>query len=133
MLRVISIVLVVIMGVHGLIHLLGFVAYWPLREVPELAYKTTFLGGRLVLGAGGTRLYSVVWLLVAIAFVAVGLGLVAEADWAQSVLVAATVASLIVIALDWTPAFRGALVDVAILVLLAVGPQLLRLIAPTSN
>ncbi len=130
MLPLISFVLVAILGLHGLIHLLGFVAYWPLRAVPELAYKTTFLGGRLNLGTAGTRLYSVIWLLVAIGFVAACFGLVSGREWARPLLIAVTVASLFVIALDWAPAFRGAIVDVAILVLLIVGPQLANLISP---
>ena len=130
MLPLISFVLVVILGLHGLIHLLGFVAYWPLRAMPELAYKTTFLGGRLNLGAGGTRLYSVIWLLITIGFIAACLGLLSGREWARPLLMATTAASLMVIALDWAPAFRGALVDVAILLLLIIGPQLAQIIAP---
>ena len=42
--------------IHGLIHLLGFVAYWPLREIAELPYKTTLLEGRWSVGATGMRL-----------------------------------------------------------------------------
>jgi len=60
--RLILIAVSAIVGLHGLVHLMGFVAYWPLKEVPELAYKITFLAGRLELGASGTRIYSVFWL-----------------------------------------------------------------------
>ncbi|MCB0036256.1 MAG: hypothetical protein KDE51_19630, partial [Anaerolineales bacterium] len=48
--------------VHGLIHLLGFVAYWPLAEIGELPYKTTLLNGRFDIGSTGMRLYSLSWL-----------------------------------------------------------------------
>jgi hypothetical protein len=58
MLPLLSIAIVVLLGIHGLIHLMGFVAYWPLKEMPQLAYKTAFLNGRLELGANGTRIYS---------------------------------------------------------------------------
>jgi hypothetical protein len=54
------------LGIHGLIHLMGFVGYWLLKEVPELTYKTTFQESRLEPGANGTRLYSVLWLFAAI-------------------------------------------------------------------
>lgn len=47
MLKLLPVVLVIGLGIHGLIHLMGFVAYWPLKDVPELAYKTAFLGGRV--------------------------------------------------------------------------------------
>ena len=63
MIRILAILLAVVTGLHGLIHLMGFVAYWPLREIKDLPYKTTLLGGKLDLGAGGMRLFSVVWLV----------------------------------------------------------------------
>ena len=50
---------------HGLIHLMGFVAYWPLAKVPDLPYKTSLLDGRLELGVAGMRLFSLLWLLAA--------------------------------------------------------------------
>jgi hypothetical protein len=42
MLPLLSIAIVVLLGIHGLIHLMGFVAYWPLKEMPQLAYKRRF-------------------------------------------------------------------------------------------
>lgn len=124
MVKLLSIAMVVLLGIHGLIHLMGFVAYWPLNEVPELAYKMAFLGGRLELGANGTRLYSVLWLLAAIGFVAAGIALLADWQWGMPLLVAVTLLSLVITALDWVPAFRGALINVAILAVLLGSPQL---------
>ncbi len=132
MLKLLSIAIVIGLGIHGLIHLMGFVAYWPLKEVPELTYKTTFLGGRLELGANGTRLYSVLWLLAAIGFVTASIALLAGWDWGQPVLLAVTVLSLVITGLDWTPAFRGAVINGVILAVLLLGPQLARLL-PQSN
>lgn len=127
MLKLFSIAIVVVLGVHGLIHLMGFVAYWPLKEVPELAYKTAFLGGRLELGVGGTRIYSLLWLLAAIGFVAAGTALLNKWSWGMPLLVIVTLLSLVITALDWGPAFRGALIDMAILTILLLSPVLSRL------
>ncbi len=132
MLKLFTIAMVVLLGIHGLIHLMGFVAYWPLKEVPELTYKTTFLGGRLELGVNGTRLYSVLWLLAAIGFVAASVALLAGWDWGQPTLLAVTVLSLAVTVLDWAPAFRGAVINGVILAALLLGPQLARFL-PQSN
>ncbi len=128
MLKLVLIAMVVLLGIHGLIHLMGFVAYWPLKEVPELAYKTTFLGGRLELGANGTRLFSVLWLLAAIGFVAAGIALLNEWSWGMPLLVVVTLLSLVITSLDWGPAFRGTLINVAILAVLLLSPQLARLL-----
>ncbi|MBA3869288.1 MAG: ABC transporter permease [Anaerolineae bacterium] len=128
MLPLLSIAIVIILGIHGLIHLMGFVAYWPLKEMPQLAYKTVFLDGRLELGANRTRIYSVLWLLTAIGFVAAAIALIAGWGWGQPLLLAVTLLSLVITALDWTPAFRGAVIDPVILVLLLMGPQLARIL-----
>lgn len=128
MVTLLSITIVVLLGIHGLIHLMGFVAYWPLKEVTELAYKTAFLGGRVELGAYGTRIYSVMWLLAAIGFIVAGVALLIGWDWGQPLLFAVTVLSMIITVLDWTPAFRGALIDGVILVALLLGPQLAKLL-----
>jgi len=45
MIRILSISVAVIAILHGLIHLMGFVAYWPLAKVPDLPYKTILLDG----------------------------------------------------------------------------------------
>ena len=44
-----------IIFIHGLIHLMGFVAYFPLGEIAELPYKTTLLGGRWDIGTYGCQ------------------------------------------------------------------------------
>ncbi len=68
MVRLLSIFLALVASVHGFIHLMGFAAYWPLATIDGLPYKTALLNGRLELGAGGMRLFSLLWLLAALAF-----------------------------------------------------------------
>ena len=102
--------------IHGLIHLMGFVAYWPLAELAELPYKTTLLGGRWVVGAAGMRVYGVVWLLTAVGFVAAAVGLLTGQAWQLPLLGAAVILSLLVTSLDWSHAFRGTLISLVILV-----------------
>lgn len=133
MLKLLPVVIVIGLGIHGLIHLMGFVAYWPLKEVPELAYKTAFLGGRLEFGANGTRLFSVLWLLAAIGFIVAGIALLSEWSWGVPLLVLVTVLSLVITALDWEPAFRGTLINVAILAGLVLAPHFARLLPHTNG
>jgi hypothetical protein len=45
--------------VHGLIHVMGLVAYTGFGSVPDLPYKTTVLGGWIDLGSFGTALFGV--------------------------------------------------------------------------
>lgn len=117
MTKVLLYVVAGIVGVHGLIHLMGFVAYWPLAVVTELPYKTTLAGGAWNVGAVGMKLFGVVWLLVALGFLAALGGFFLGQSWWRPVMVATSLVSTAVIALDWAPAFRGAYVNVAILIL----------------
>lgn len=68
--KFLSILLVIITTAHGLNHLMGFAAYWPLAKISELPYKTSLLGGRWEVGAAGMRLFSVLWLLAALGLIA---------------------------------------------------------------
>ncbi|MCL4562303.1 MAG: hypothetical protein M1281_17035 [Chloroflexi bacterium] len=120
MLRTLTIVLIVITTLHGLIHLMGLVAYWPLGKIASLPYKTVLLGGRLEVGASGMRFFSLLWLLAALGFVAAAVLLALGRDlWAPLMLVAVLL-SLALCILDWQAAFRGAWIDAAFLVALFV-------------
>jgi len=62
------------------------------------------------------------WLLPTIGFVAAGLALVAASDSSKILLLGAALFSLVLIVLDWSNAFRGAIVDVAIVALVWLSP-----------
>lgn len=120
MVRVLTIVLAAVAGLHGLVHLLGFVAYWPLAQLQDLPYKTALLAGRLEVGAGGMRVFSLLWLLAAAGFVAGAVALAAGwAFWLPLMAVSALL-SLVICILDWQAAFRGVWIDLAFLLILGV-------------
>jgi hypothetical protein len=83
--------------------------------VQGLAYKTTLLGGRVDLGAGGIRVFGALWILPAIGFVAAALGLLEGWSWWSVALLAATLVSTMLTVLDWNVAFMGVIVDFTIL------------------
>lgn len=114
----------VFLMLHGLVHLLGAAAYLRLAEVPQLAYKTNFLGGRVDLGARGTTVFGVLWVVAAIGFLACGIGLLFGARWQQPLLVGVTLLSLVLTALDWEVAYAGAVIDAVILLVIGLGPRL---------
>lgn len=114
----------VILILHGLVHLLGLVAYWPLADIAELPYKTALLGGAWDLGEGGMRVISVLWLIAGLGFVAGGGGQIAGQGWTAQVLVFAALLSVALTALDWKVAFMGAILDVLILLAIVIAPHL---------
>lgn len=122
--RMLMIAAAVVLGVHGLIHLMGTVAYCRLGEIDGLPYKTALLGGRLVMGDRGMMVVGVLWGLTAAAFVVSAAGWLGGWSGWTAVLVPATLLSLVLTSLDWSTAFRGTVVDVAILALVWLAPRL---------
>ena len=118
--RILSYLAVAAVIVHGLIHLLGFVAYWPLAEVAELPYKTSLLNGRLILSETGMRWFSVFWLAAAVGLMTAAISLAAEQSWWLPLMLAAVAVSLVITLLDWSNAFRGTIISLVLLVPLLV-------------
>jgi hypothetical protein len=101
---------------HGLAHVAGFVAAWQLGDPQKIPHITTILGGRVDVGETGIRAIGVLWLLVGLAFVAVGgLALFRFADWRTAAL-AVSVVSLLMCLVGWPEARVGLLLN-AVLVL----------------
>ena len=118
--RIFLILTVAVLIIHGLIHLMGFVAYWPLATLSELPYKTTVLNGRFNLGTIGIRGFSVLWLITAVGFVIGTVGLLTEKPWWGSLLISITLLSIVITALDWGNAFRGTIISLVILLVVAL-------------
>ena len=116
------------LGLHGLIHLMGFFAYWPLVVLPDLAYKTSILGGQIELGAVGMRTFSILWLVAALGFFATSVAMIGRWHRWQSVLLSMTLISFVVTLLDWSAAYRGTIIDVTILIVFLIASQTIKLI-----
>ena len=124
MLKIMLIIASIVLFLHGLIHLMGTVAYMRLAVIQQLPYKTTVLGGRWDLGASGTAVYGALWAVAAIGFIVAAAALLIGWQWWQPVLVGVMLLSLALTALDWDVAFAGVILNIAILALLWLGPRL---------
>jgi hypothetical protein len=113
-----------VLVLHGLIHLIGAVVYLKLGDIQGFTYKTTLIGGRLDLGEGGIRIFGALWILPALGFVVAAVALAAGWEWWWPVLLTTTLLSLALTSLDWSVAFAGAIVNVAILALLWLAPRM---------
>lgn len=121
--KILSIVIALVLTLHGLVHLMGTVTYMKLGTVQGLAYKTTLLDGRWDLGANGMALYGALWALAAMGFVVAAAALLAGWSWYRPLLLGAALFSLALTALDWQAAAAGAIIDAAILAWLWLGPH----------
>ncbi|MCC7241179.1 MAG: ABC transporter permease [Acidobacteria bacterium] len=104
----------IVMFVHGVAHLPGFLVSFRLASLAELPYKTTILAGRLNLGDRGIQVMGLMWAALAIGFALASVGLLFRLPWWGAAAWAATAMSLILCVLGWPEARIGALVNLAL-------------------
>jgi hypothetical protein len=117
-----SVIVAILLILHGLIHLMGTVTYLKLGVVQGLTYKTTLLNGRWDWSEGGIRIYGVLWGLAALGFVVAAIAMLTGATWWRPLLGGVTMLSLALTALDWKDAFAGAVLNLVILAWLGIAP-----------
>jgi hypothetical protein len=115
------IALSILLLLHGIAHLPGFLVSWRLMKAESVSYGTTIVGGALDVGDSGIRLVGVLWLLVAAACVVAGVaGLRGTPGWPTLALTAVTFSFLLCI-IGWPAARMGLALDVALLAVLSFG------------
>jgi len=115
------------LALHGLAHLVGFLTPWGLVRAPAAGTAVptnTLFGGRITLSDFASRVASILWLLAAIAFVIVALGLWRQASWWRASLAVIVLISL-ALTIAWWPISRvGVAINVALLVSMSVSVYL---------
>jgi len=117
------IILGIVLLLHGVAHLVGFVVPWGFGNLPDTAYTTTLLAGRVDIGHTGIRIVGVLWLVTALAFAAAGVGTLMLQPWWRWLTLTVASVSLVLSLLGWPEARIGVLVDLAILSLVLLGPR----------
>lgn len=105
----------VILLVHGLAHLVGFVVTWRVAKLQEMPYKTTILAGAVDVGDVGIRVMGGLWLATAVAFAIVAVGAFVGTSWWFPVALMMTTVSLFVTILGWPDSRIGVGVNVVLL------------------
>lgn len=107
--------------VHGIAHLPGFAVAWRLTRSADMPYTTTLLGGHLDVGDVGIRVMGLLWLAVALGFIAAAVATWrGHPNWPMLALAVALV-SLVLSTLAWPASRIGVVVNVAILAFVLVG------------
>jgi hypothetical protein len=121
--RIAAIIAAIVLTVHGLVHLIGTAFYVYQIHMKGFTDNTKLLGGRWDVGDAGIRVFGWLWALPAVGFVAVALVLLVRWPWWKPLLISVTFFSLALTVLDWSSAFLGGVIDIAILILLLVGSR----------
>ena len=105
----------VVLAVHGLIHLIGFVVPWQLAAIEGFPYRTALLNETLEVGDSGARFVGLIWLVLAVGFGIAASGLWRGRHWALLATVLLAAGSLVVCVLGLPEAGLGVLINVLIL------------------
>ena len=98
---------------HGIAHLVGFVVPWGLMP-SDMAGGKTVLAGAVDIGEAGAKVFGVLWLALAIGFLAAGTALLA--GWWDSVwIVRLAAVSLVFCVVGWPDTRIGLTVNVVII------------------
>jgi hypothetical protein len=109
----------ILLALHGVIHLIGFVTPWRIATLEGFAYRTTVLNGALDVGDAGVRVVGLVWLGLTAGFLAAGYGVWRGKRWAVGLTGVLAVVSLVVCLLGLPETFAGIAIDGVILAALA--------------
>lgn len=109
----------ILLTLHGVIHLIGFVTPWRIATLEGFAYRTTLLNGTLDVGDVGARVIGLVWLGLTFGFLAAGLGVWRGEPWAVGLTGALAIVSLVVCLLGLPETFAGIAINVVILAVVA--------------
>lgn len=115
-----KIVLGVLLLMHGVAHLVGFLVPWRLFEADDLPYGTTIFAGRIDVGPTGIRLVGLVWLAVAVAFAVTAVAVWTASPRALSAIPPLVLASLVLCVAGWPAAKIGIPVNLGLLALLGL-------------
>jgi hypothetical protein len=113
-----------ILIVHGIAHLVGFVVPWQLARLEGNPYKTTLLGGRLDVGDVGIRFSGLLWLLAGLGFIVSGAALLLLAPWWVRFTTVVAACSLVLAVANWPDSRIGIPIDLLILAYLLIGASL---------
>lgn len=117
-------VLAIFMALHGVAHLVGFAVPWGLVQDEEVPFRTTILDGRVDLGADGIRIVGLLWLALAVAFIAASFATWTGREVWLPLAAAAAGTSLLLSLIAWPDARLGVLVNVILLLAIAAGSRL---------
>lgn len=103
MLSILKILFVVIVAIHGLIHLMGFAKAFKFSEMEQLTQPISKLQG-------------LIWLVATLLFLALIPIYLLKKDWWWMIAIVAVIASQLVIFFSWQDAKFGTIANVIILV-----------------
>lgn len=105
----------IVLALHGLVHLIGFVVPWRLATIDGFPYHSAVLNRSLEIGDLGARALGVVWLVLAVGFIVAAFGVWRGENWALLLTAVLAVVSLAICVVGLPEAGAGIAINLVIL------------------
>ncbi len=114
------IVVSILLLLHGIAHLPGFLVAWQLPRPSDLPYSTRLLADTVDIGDGGMRIMGVLWLIAGLACVVAAVAGVGDASGWLTIALAAVGFSLVLCIVGYPASRMGLAFNLVLLVVLLV-------------
>ena len=122
--NLVRIILAIYLFIHGFSHIVGFIVPWRIAKLEEVPYKTTILGDLVNVSDIGIRIIGIFWLLTALAFLYVGIGIITQVSNWKLLTILVTVFSLVLCFVGWPDSRIGVFANLLILIFLFLNSRL---------
>lgn len=112
----IKLIFVIILLIHGLIHLLGFIYEWKLAAIKQFTGKTMFRAG-----PGLKKILGIVWLVILVLFIFTALLYIINNEYWWALSIVSVILSQLLIIFYWKDAKAGTILNIIILLVSLVG------------
>lgn len=113
------IAIAIILALHGIAHLPGFVVPWQLTRNAREPYRTTIIGGRDV-GPMGMRFIGIFYLVLAVVFIGMAYGAYSQAPWWPQYTLFACGMSIFMCIVNWPDTKIGLVLNLIIIAYLII-------------
>jgi hypothetical protein len=104
---------------HGAVHVMGFVGATGIGQLENISGTPSIIFTELSAGDPLLIAFGALWLIAMLGFMASAVGVVTNQPWWPAATIASVVISSLVVALWWTDAWVGSLLNVGILAVVA--------------
>lgn len=114
----------ILLFIHGLIHLLGFVVNWKISDIEEMSYKTTVLYGLIDVGEKGIKFIGVLWLIIALSFIISAIWILTLSQGTLIPLFIVTIFSIILCIIGLPESLAGLVFNIVLITYLFFGNKI---------
>ncbi len=115
-----NIIFTIVLIIHAIAHLPGFVMSFKLAEIKELPYSTKIFFKKVEIGEFGIKIYGVIWLLLSLVFLIAVFFIIFDKPVFKETVLAASILSLLISTAGLPETKFGVIINLLLIVYLTI-------------